>query len=73
MLLKAAADFSLDLSASFIIGDKLTDVQAGLNAGCIPLMVRTGYGAVELNKLPADVPVYEDLLSAVRAIVNEEG
>ncbi len=73
MLLKAAADFSLDLSASFIIGDKLADVQAGLNAGCIPLMVRTGYGTVESNKLPADVPVYEDLLSAVRAIVNEAG
>lgn len=73
MLLKAAADFSLDLSASFIIGDKLADVQAGLNAGCIPLMVRTGYGAVESNKLPADVPVYEDLLSAVRSIVNEAG
>jgi D-glycero-D-manno-heptose 1,7-bisphosphate phosphatase len=71
MLLKAAADFSLDLSTSFIIGDKLADVQAGLNAGCRPLLVRTGYGAQEATKLPMDVPVYDDLLAAARAIVDE--
>ncbi len=71
MLLQAAADFSLDLPASFIIGDKLADVQAGLNAGCQPILVRTGYGAVEAARLPADVPVYDDLLEAVKAIVKE--
>lgn len=71
MLFKAAADFSLDLSASFIIGDKLADVQAGINAGCRPFLVRTGYGAEEAAKLPMDVPVYDDLLTAARAIVDE--
>jgi D-glycero-D-manno-heptose 1,7-bisphosphate phosphatase len=71
MLLKAAADFSLDLSASFIIGDKLADVQAGLNAGCRPILVRTGYGAELAANLPMDVPVYDDLLTAARAIVDE--
>ena len=73
MLLKAAADFSLDLSTSFIIGDKLADVQAGLNAGCRPILVRTGYGAEEAAKLPSGVPVYADLLTAARAIVEEAG
>jgi D-glycero-D-manno-heptose 1,7-bisphosphate phosphatase len=73
MLLNATADFSLDLAASFIIGDKLADVQAGLNAGCRPLLVRTGYGAEEAAKLPADVPVYDDLLAAARAIVEDTG
>jgi D-glycero-D-manno-heptose 1,7-bisphosphate phosphatase len=73
MLLKAAADFSLDLSVSFIIGDKLADVQAGLNAGCRSFLVRTGYGAEEAAKLPADVSVYDDLLAAARAIVEETG
>ena len=73
MLLQAAADFSLDLPASFIIGDKLADVQAGLNAGCRPILVRTGYGVVEAARLPADVPVYDDLLEAVKAIVEEAG
>jgi D-glycero-D-manno-heptose 1,7-bisphosphate phosphatase len=73
MLLKAAADFSLDLPASFIIGDKLADVQAGLNAGCRPLMVKTGYGSEEAAKLPTGVIVYDDLPAAVRAILEETG
>jgi D-glycero-D-manno-heptose 1,7-bisphosphate phosphatase len=71
MLLQAAGDFSLDLSASFIIGDKLADVQAGLNAGCRPLLVRTGYGAEEEAKIPKGVPAYDDLLTAARAIVDD--
>jgi D-glycero-D-manno-heptose 1,7-bisphosphate phosphatase len=70
MLLKAAADFYLDLPTSYIIGDKLADVQAGLNAGCRPILVRSGYGAEEAATLPADVPVYDDLLMAARAIVE---
>ncbi|MGA2150846.1 MAG: D-glycero-beta-D-manno-heptose 1,7-bisphosphate 7-phosphatase [Geobacteraceae bacterium] len=73
MLLKAANDFSLDLASSYLIGDKLADVEAGLNAGCRPILVRTGYGAAESAKLPADIPVYDDLLTAVRAIIDKTG
>jgi D-glycero-D-manno-heptose 1,7-bisphosphate phosphatase len=71
MLNQAAADFSIDMACSFMIGDKVVDVEAGLKAGCVPLMVRTGYGAIESDKLPANVPVYDDLLTAVRAILCE--
>ncbi len=34
MLLKAAKDFNIDLSESWIIGDGENDIKAGLNAGC---------------------------------------
>lgn len=34
MLLKAAKDFNIDLSESFMIGDSENDMQAGKNAGC---------------------------------------
>lgn len=34
MLLKAKAEHDLDLSRSFMIGDKLDDILAGQNAGC---------------------------------------
>jgi D-glycero-D-manno-heptose 1,7-bisphosphate phosphatase len=34
MLLAAAADLGLDLAASFMIGDKASDVEAGRRAGC---------------------------------------
>jgi D-glycero-D-manno-heptose 1,7-bisphosphate phosphatase len=72
MLLQAAADFSLDLKSSFIVGDKLADMEAGLKADCRPLLVRTGYGAAESAKLPAGIPVFDDLLAAARAIVGEQ-
>ncbi len=70
MLFRAAADLSLDLAASFMVGDKLADVQAGLSAGCRSLLVRTGYGAEAAAGLPSGIPVYDDLLAAARAIVK---
>jgi D-glycero-D-manno-heptose 1,7-bisphosphate phosphatase len=45
-LLDARAEFGLNLSWSYMIGDKLIDLECGWNAGvkgCI--LVRTGYGA----------------------------
>jgi D-glycero-D-manno-heptose 1,7-bisphosphate phosphatase len=33
MILEAARDLGLDLSASYMVGDKMSDVQAGLSAG----------------------------------------
>jgi D-glycero-D-manno-heptose 1,7-bisphosphate phosphatase len=44
MLLRAAAELHLDLSRSFMVGDKICDVQAGARAGCRTILVRTGYG-----------------------------
>ena len=70
MLRQGAADHSIDLAASFMVGDRLVDVEAGLNAGCRPMMVRTGYGSVESVRVPPHTPVYEDLLEAVRVILN---
>ena len=34
MLFKAAEDFNIDLSQSWMIGDGENDVKAGINAGC---------------------------------------
>jgi D-glycero-D-manno-heptose 1,7-bisphosphate phosphatase len=69
MLLQAAADFGIDLAASYIVGDKLADVEAGVAAGCRPVLVRTGYGAAEEPQLPPGVPCYDDLPAAVAALL----
>ena len=69
MLVQAARDFGLDLGRSFIVGDKLADVEAGLAAGCRSILVRTGYGEREAGKVPEGVPVCDDLLAAAKAIV----
>ena len=39
MLLRAAADLGLDLGASWMVGDLISDVLAGLNAGCRSILL----------------------------------
>jgi D-glycero-D-manno-heptose 1,7-bisphosphate phosphatase len=73
MLVQAADDLAVDLKRSWIIGDKLADVEAGLRAGCQPLLVRTGYGAGEEARLPREVAAHDDILAAARAIVRLAG
>jgi len=68
MLLQAARDMDLDLSASLMVGDKPSDIAAGKAAGCTAALVRTGYGA-EAEKAgpwnPRPDMVADDLLEAV--------
>jgi D-glycero-D-manno-heptose 1,7-bisphosphate phosphatase len=47
MLRRAAEDLGLDLGASFVVGDKLSDVEAAHAAGARGILVRTGYGRRE--------------------------
>ena len=41
MLLKAAEDFNIDLSRSWMVGDGKNDVEAGKNAGCKTVLIGT--------------------------------
>ncbi len=43
MLLRAAQDLKLNLASSWMIGDRLSDVLAGVNAGCRSIRVRSGH------------------------------
>lgn len=42
LLLRAAADFNVDLSKSWMIGDILHDVEAGNRAGCRTILIDNG-------------------------------
>lgn len=46
LLLKAANDFNIDLSKSFMVGDGENDIKAGIAAGCISILIgqNVGYG-----------------------------
>jgi len=52
MLERAAKEFDVDLSKSFVIGDRMIDVQTGNNAGASSILVLTGYGKQEQDLLP---------------------
>ena len=45
MLVAAAWEHDLDLHQSFMVGDKATDVDMAHNAGCVGILVQTGYGS----------------------------
>ena len=52
MIKIATTIFKIDLQNSFLIGDRLTDLKSGLNAGIKNLIhVRTGHGAKELKEI----------------------
>ena len=72
MLLQAAKDWNIDLSASIMIGDKRADLEAGRAAGCYTILVRTGYGDEELQKGGEEMAdaVADDLSAAARYVLN---
>lgn len=72
MLIQAAADFNLELARSYMVGDKISDIEAGNRAGCLSILVKTGYGAHEMSKLPPEIPVVEDLPAAADLILLRE-
>jgi D-sedoheptulose 7-phosphate isomerase len=43
MLLEAAAKYNVDLPASFMVGDRWRDIEAGYNAGCRTILIDYGY------------------------------
>lgn len=77
LLLKAAAEHGVDLSASYMIGDTVLDIEAARNAGATGVLVLTGYGRGDLDFRmrprglePAHVA--EDLMGAVDWILSRE-
>jgi D-glycero-D-manno-heptose 1,7-bisphosphate phosphatase len=74
-LFDARDEFDLHLAKSFMVGDKLTDLECGWNSGVQKsILVRTGYGA-ELERTEADriarAAVVDDLNGAADWILNQ--
>jgi len=69
MLLEAAFDLGINLSKSWMIGDKSIDVECGRRAGCRTILVRTGYGAGE-KETDADF-VMDDVAAALHFLLRE--
>ncbi|HTI68490.1 MAG TPA: HAD family hydrolase [Candidatus Limnocylindria bacterium] len=55
-LFDARDEFGIDLARSYMVGDKMIDVETGWNAGCASsILVRTGYGAETERKNAAQL------------------
>jgi len=61
LIFQASKDHNIDLTKSYFIGDTVSDVQCGLNAGLKTILVKTGYGKESIsilqkeNKIPTFV------------------
>jgi D-glycero-D-manno-heptose 1,7-bisphosphate phosphatase len=76
MLERAAAEHALDLRRSFLVGDRYGDIEAAHCAGARAVLVRTGYGATELEsnaeaRRTAPDAIADDLSAAVDWILRQ--
>jgi len=77
LLDRAARDLAIDLTQSFMVGDKWSDVELGHRAGMRSILVRTGFSPDDPgNKRPAHVGdpdlTAHDLAEAVQWIVGQK-
>ncbi|NOY87970.1 MAG: HAD-IIIA family hydrolase [FCB group bacterium] len=66
----AAYQLGINLQKSFVIGDKVDDINLGKVIGATSIMVKTGYGNKQKEEIEAldfykEIPIVEDLLDAV--------
>jgi D-glycero-D-manno-heptose 1,7-bisphosphate phosphatase len=73
MIKEIGKRFSVALDGVPAIGDALRDLQAFADAGCQPILVRTGKGEATLRagNLPANTLVFSDLNEAVQHIIGD--
>jgi histidinol-phosphate phosphatase family protein len=69
MLQEAAREFDIDLAASWMLGDRATDVETGINAGTRTILVLSG--APDATA-PAATYTAPNLLDAVRYIAAHQ-
>lgn len=77
MLLQAAQEMNLDLGASYMVGDRISDIVAGQRAGCRTILVQTGkhqappIETADVREMTAELDyVCADLGAAVEIILD---
>jgi D-glycero-D-manno-heptose 1,7-bisphosphate phosphatase len=73
MLIKASLEHHVDLSRSYIVGDREIDLLAGQSTGSIGLLVLTGLGMNEFRNIHPLPISFISLLSAARWIIHHAG
>jgi histidinol phosphatase-like enzyme len=68
MLLEGAREFNVDLTKSYMIGDRYSDIGAGVSAGCASILV--GEGDAQ-GHFPSPALKVSSLLEAAQWIVRK--
>ncbi len=74
LLTQIEEEFGMTVRGVPFVGDSITDIQAAREAGCIPVLVRSGKGERTLlaasDEALKEVAVYDDLASYVDELLN---
>ena len=70
MILQAEQEHSIDLSKSWVIGDKTSDIKMGEFAGCRSILVATGKGGTDNEYKINPIYIAKDLLDATKFILT---
>lgn len=73
MYRRAGDELGIDYTASYYVGDKVTDVLPASDLGGQGILVRTGYGAEHERSVSSEVWVEDDLSAAAMRILSAEG
>lgn len=71
MLRQAAEDHQIELTKSYFVGDKDSDIECGRRAGTKTILVQTGYGASADHEVPD--AVVADVNQAAAHILKQSG
>jgi D-glycero-D-manno-heptose 1,7-bisphosphate phosphatase len=71
MAYEAAEDLGIDLSRSWMIGDRRIDLECGRRAGMRSILVMTGYGAAESQSASGEI-VVKDVCEAAEYILTAQ-
>ena len=64
-------EFDIDYAKSYMVGDRISDLEPALRLGMTPVLVKTGYGVKELEKLYFKSEIYENLYQFSKQLENE--
>lgn len=70
LLLEAARDHDIDLSASFMVGDRWRDVAAGTAAGCLTFLITAPYNERDRCRPDHDVNDLPEAAQRILAILG---
>ena len=78
LLTQASQEHDIDLSSSYMVGDKVIDIELAHGVGAKGILVLTGYGKDELKKIrdasvKDPICVARNLFDAVRWIIEDLG
>lgn len=72
MLRRASAEHGIDMSRSYMVGDRASDILTGKNAGITTVLLKTGYGEKQLEFDISPDAIYNNLLEFAIKLPNAE-